>query len=86
MKAKCNCLSLVLNSRRTNFRNFMATKLFETFLFLQYQQEPAQLACERWLELNLVPQLAYTIYIKDLPVETLDKVNLVISDLCFYKA
>ena len=47
----------------------------KVFWFSQYQQEPAQLACERWLELNLVSQLAYTIQIKDLPIETLNKVK-----------
>nr|XP_009860570.2 BTB/POZ domain-containing protein 16 [Ciona intestinalis] len=41
---------------------------------VRYEQPTIISACERWLELNLVAQLSSTIYLRDVPAHTLDKI------------
>ncbi|KAK3095401.1 hypothetical protein FSP39_014207 [Pinctada imbricata] len=40
----------------------------------RYQQEHVVLACERWLELNLIPQLSSHIQLREVPIDILQKV------------
>ncbi|XP_061180078.1 BTB/POZ domain-containing protein 16-like isoform X2 [Saccostrea echinata] len=39
----------------------------------KYHQEQVVLACERWLELNLIPQLSSQIQLRDVPMELIQK-------------
>jgi len=43
-------------------------------IYFQYKQLPVVSACERWLEMNLVPELSSTVFLKDVSLETLNKV------------
>ncbi|XP_078311219.1 BTB/POZ domain-containing protein 16-like isoform X3 [Crassostrea virginica] len=40
----------------------------------KYQQEQVVLACERWLELNLIPQMSCQIQLRDVPMDLLQKI------------
>ncbi|OWF40204.1 BTB/POZ domain-containing protein 16-like isoform X4 [Mizuhopecten yessoensis] len=40
----------------------------------KYQQEHVLLACERWMELNLIPQLSSQIQLREVPMEVLQKI------------
>ncbi|XP_041368498.1 BTB/POZ domain-containing protein 16-like [Gigantopelta aegis] len=40
----------------------------------KYKQEGIVAACERWLELNLIPQLANQIQLRELPIDILQKI------------
>ncbi|XP_048745848.2 BTB/POZ domain-containing protein 16-like isoform X3 [Ostrea edulis] len=40
----------------------------------KYHQEQVVLACEKWLELNLIPQMSSQIQLRDVPVELIQKI------------
>ena len=46
------------------------------FVHVQYKQSAVQEACERWLQLHMVPQLSLVINLRDLPFELLEKTLL----------
>ncbi|XP_065409702.1 BTB/POZ domain-containing protein 16, partial [Chrysemys picta bellii] len=57
------------------YPGFIHFFLFSLLVFLnQYKQETLVTDCERWLEVNLVPQLSSQIHLRKLPQELLQKV------------
>lgn len=66
---------LVASSRsrrgRREFRNAFIT---QPFLPSQYKEEQLTTACEKWLEMNLVPLVGTQIHLRKIPQELLHKV------------
>lgn len=44
------------------------------FLSSQYKEEPLTTACEKWMEMNLVPLVGTQIHLRKIPKELLHKV------------
>ncbi|KAL4232314.1 BTB POZ domain-containing protein 16 [Mactra antiquata] len=56
----------------------------------RHQQEHIVLACERWLELNLIPDLSNNIQLREMPMELLQKITksnrlFVYNEYCVYR-
>nr|XP_022344790.1 BTB/POZ domain-containing protein 16-like isoform X2 [Crassostrea virginica] len=62
----CGKMMLENISHRTVCKYYLAAS--------KYQQEQVVLACERWLELNLIPQMSCQIQLRDVPMDLLQKI------------
>ncbi|XP_052770630.1 BTB/POZ domain-containing protein 16-like isoform X2 [Mya arenaria] len=56
----------------------------------RHQQEHVVLACERWLELNLIPELSNNIQLREMPMELLQKIIksnrlFTFNEYCLYR-